>query len=115
MKKRYSLMLLALAVSTLPVLICAAAYFPVWSTRTDGAALSGLGLMIALLAAVPLYRFIKRHVSSLSAPVLWFIIFIAFFALEKIAHEMTVISFVGFISNLVGSVLFRLADRGRRE
>ena len=113
MKKRWFLLLAALAVSTLPVLICAAAYFPIWSVRSDGATLSGLGLIIVLLSSVPLYRFIKRHVGTISAPILWFIIFALFFALERIAHEMTVISFVGFVSNLVGAILFKLADRRR--
>ena len=115
MKKRYLLTLLALAVSTLPVLICAALYFPVWSNRSAGATLSGLGLIIALLAAVPLYRFIRRHISSISAPMLWFILFAIFFALERIAQEMTVIAFVGFVSNLLGAVIFRLAHRRERD
>lgn len=113
MRKRYLLILAALLVSTLPVIICAASYFPIWTDRSGGATLSGLGLIILLLSAVPLYRFIRRHISSVSAPILWFIIFALFFTLEKIAHEMTVIAFVGFISNLIGAVLFKLSNRGR--
>jgi Co/Zn/Cd efflux system component len=46
---------------------------------------------------------------SPAAYVMWLIAFLLFFSLEKIAHEMTVISFVGFLSNLCGAVLFKFA------
>jgi hypothetical protein len=42
---------------------------------------------------------------------MWFILFVIFFLLSKIAHEVTVISFVGFITNLIGTLLFNLAKR----
>jgi hypothetical protein len=31
--------------------------------------------------------------------------------LESIAHEMTVISFVGAVSNLIGGIIFRIARK----
>jgi fumarate reductase subunit C len=48
---------------------------------------------------------------SASSPVMWFIIFVTFFLLSKIADEMTVISFVGFVTNLIGTLLFNLAKK----
>jgi Co/Zn/Cd efflux system component len=42
---------------------------------------------------------------------LWFISFLLFFSLSKIAEEMTVISFIGFTSNLIGAFFFKLGDR----
>ena len=41
----------------------------------------------------------------------WLVIFIAFLILSNIAHEMTVISFVGFLGNLIGAVLFKLSGK----
>ncbi len=42
---------------------------------------------------------------------MWFLCFALFFSLSKIADEMTVISFVGFVSNLIGAGVFKLAGR----
>ena len=63
------------------------------------------------MAAVPAVRFFKKIIASPSATLIWFISFVLFFSLSRIAEDMTVISFVGFISNLVGAVFFKLADR----
>ena len=52
MSKRSLLRALALLVSTVPALICTAAYFPVWSVRGEAAVLSGLGLILGRYAEV---------------------------------------------------------------
>ena len=46
---------------------------------------------------------------------MWLIAFILFLSLSRIADEMTVISFVGLISNLIGSLIFKLARRYGKE
>ena len=56
-----------------------------------------------------------RILKSPAVYTLWLIAFIAFSSLSRIADEMTVISFFGFISNAAGAVLFRLACGGERE
>lgn len=111
MSKRSLLRALALLVSTVPALICTAAYFPVWSVRGEGAVLSGFGLILTLLAAIPVFRYVKAHIGSISAPFIWLIVFAVFFALGSIAHEVTVIAFVGFVSNLVGAIIFKLSRK----
>lgn len=112
MRKHTLLRFIALMISTVPPLICTALYFPVWSVRGDGAVLSGLGLILALISGIPAYRFIKAHLGGISAPFLWFVIFAVFFALENIAHEVTVIAFIGFTSNLIGAFILWLSRRG---
>ncbi len=77
--------------------------------------ISGFSLLLLVLAAAPLFNVIKRMLRTPSAPVLWFIIFIAFLMLSRIADEMTVISFVGLVSNLLGAVFFRLAGGWKNE
>ena len=69
MKKRYLLTLLALAVSTLPVLICASLYFPVWSNRSAGATLSGLGLMIGVETERPVGDVLKECIEQGILPI----------------------------------------------
>ena len=70
--------------------------------------ISGLCLVIMLVCALPLFRAIKRALYSPSAPILWLVIFLLFFSLSKIADDITVIAFVGFISNLIGAIFFKL-------
>ena len=109
--KRILLFLVGLAVCTLPVLIAALSYFPIWSERGDGSIISGLLLLIVILAATPIFKAIKMLFRSPAAYLMWLFAFAVFFSLERIAHEMTVISLVGFISNVCGAFIFRLCTR----
>ena len=68
-------------------------------------------LLLILLALIPLFNVIKSALRTPSAKALWFIMFVIFFFLSKIAYEMTVISFIGFITNLIGSIFFKAAER----
>ena len=79
--------------------------------ESSAQALSGGVLLLLIMAALPLYKLFKAHFKSPSASTLWLILFVIFFTLAKIAQEMTVISFVGFISNISGAVILRIADR----
>ena len=109
--RKILLTLLGVAVSTIPVAVCALSFVPIWKHRGDGAALSGFALILLLLSFVPLFKLVKKMLTSPAAHTMWLICFILFFCLSKIADEMTVISFVGFVSNLIGAAIFKLADR----
>ena len=109
--RRIPLYLLGLAISVLPALIATILYFPVWQSRGTYAQISGIALCLMLIAIVPLLRHIKRRLSSPSVPLIWFVIFILFFSLSKICEQVTVISFVGFISNLIAIPIFKMSLR----
>ena len=106
---------LGLIFSIVPVLTAILLYFPIWNERGGGTVLSGFALLLLLLAFVPLFRMIKAALKSPSSYTMWFIVFIIFFMLSKIADEMTVISFVGFVGNFVGSLFFKAARRIERR
>ncbi len=106
---------LGMAISIIPVGVAIFSYFPLWIAREDASILSGLSLLLVCAALVPLYKHMKRTMRSPSAPLMWFISFAAFLLLSKIADEMTVISFVGFITNLIGSIFFRLAKKYEKD
>ena len=107
--KRKILSLIAILVSTVPAVTAVLLYFPIWRAKGGEYALCGLTLLLLLLSAVPFFKLFKRIFSSPSAPMMWFLIFVFFLLLSKIADEITVISFVGFISNLIGSSFIKLA------
>ena len=115
MKKRLILRAAALAISILPSALTTLLYFPLWAERGGDAVLSGFAAFLLLLSALPLYRLVKRLLSSPSVWVMWLFTFILFYSMSKIVDEMIVISLVGTISNAVGAVLFRLARRSDDE
>lgn len=114
LKKRLFFNTLGLIFSTLPPFFAVLSYFPIWRERGAEAVLSGLSLCLILICAVPLIRTVKKALCSPSAPLIWFFVFILFFALSRIAEDITVIAFVGFISNLFGAIFFAIARRSQR-
>ena len=106
---------LGIAVSVLPVTVSIFSYFPIWIKRGNASVLSGISLLLICLAIVPIFKYLKEIIRSPSAPVMWLFSFIIFLLLSRIADEMTVISFIGFITNLVGAFFFKLARRYGRE
>lgn len=113
--KRTVLYFLALAICTIPVLCAVCGYFPEWIERADGSAVSGFILLLFVLAATPIFKALKSLFHSPAAYLMWLVAFVLFFSLEKIAHEMTVISLVGFISNICGAALFRISASGKEK
>ena len=109
--KRLLFNTLGVCTSVIPVAVTIFSYFPLWIEREDASILSGISLLLIGAALVPLFAYFRQALRSASAPVMWFILFVIFFLLSKIAHEVTVISFVGFITNLIGTLLFNLAQR----
>ena len=102
---------LGLAFCIVPVVICILKYFPVWTARGGETIFSAITLILVAIAAVPLFSFIKRILRSPASYTVWLVFFIFFFLVSRIAEEMVVISFVGFISNLVGAVFFKISKR----
>ena len=111
--KSAALYMLGLAVSTLPAVIATLSYFPLWRARGAASVASGFCLLLLLLAALPIVKGAKRMLSSPSVWMLWLIVFLAFYFLGRIANEMTVIAFVGTLSNVTGAVIFKLASGAR--
>jgi len=108
-KKAFIFRMIGLILSTVPPFVATLSYFPIWKERGAESILSGFSLMLILICALPLFRSVKRFLRSPSMPIVWFIIFVTFFALSKIAEDITVIAFTGFVSNLIGALFFRLA------
>lgn len=92
-----------------PPIVCTLSYFPLW--RSAEKSVSVAVLVLILIAALPLYKLVKEKLKSPASYTVWLLLFILFFTLSKIAAEMTVISFVGFIGNALGAVFFAGARR----
>ena len=112
--KVFVLNIIGLTIAVVPTLLAVISYFPIWKERGAATMVSAISLCLILVAFIPLMRFMKSLLKSPSATTVWFILFILFCFLSKIANDMTIISFVGFISNLTASFFFSLA-RMRKE
>ena len=113
--KRLLFNALGLAISVIPVTVAIFSYFPLWIEREDASLISGISLLLAGLALVPMFKYVKRILSCASAPIMWLVVFVIFFCLSRIADEVTVISFVGFTTNLISAAMFKIAQRCGRE
>ncbi len=109
--KRTVFNLLGLVISIAPVTIATLSYFPLWRGEGGSAVISGFAALLLVVCASPLLRFIGKVLSSPSAHTIWLILFVIFLTLSKIAEDMTVISLIGFISNLISSIFFKLGGK----
>ena len=112
---RLALKVTALISATVPVIIATLSYFPLWREKGGLTVLSGFTLLLLLLAIVPLIKLLTRLLNSPTATTMWLVLFLTFFVLSKIADEMVVISFVGYLGNLAASFLWRFSGRLKRE
>ena len=108
--RRIILRAIGFTLCVLPVTACIFLYFPVWQARGGEVLLSGIALLLLMLAVLPLYKAIKEALRSPAAYTVWLITFILFLLLSRIADEMVVISFTGFAGNALGAVCFKLAE-----
>ena len=109
--KRLALRALGLAVSVIPPTVAVLLYFPVWAAEGGELVITGTTALLLVVAALPIYNLLRLKLRSPAIWSLWLVAFVTFLLLSRIADEMTVICFVGFISNLIGSVIFKLAGR----
>ena len=106
---------LGVALCVIPVTVSILCYFPVWRAEGGEVLLSGATMLLLAIASLPLYKFLAHRLRSPAAYTVWLIAFLIFLSLSKIADEMVIISFTGFIGNALGAIVYRLADGGRKD
>ena len=106
---------LGLACCILPPALATIFYFPIWREAGGGRVIAGGGVLLAVIFALPLFKWLNRILHRATPYVFWGVLFIIFFALSRIAHEMAVISFMGALGNLIGAILFMVERRRCRN
>lgn len=100
----------ALALDIGAPLIATFMQFPAWVERSAGSTVSGTFVVFAILSSIPLFRFLKDIFKSPSAPLLWGVALALLIALRNIVDEMIIICFVGVISNVAGTAIYKIGD-----
>ena len=68
-------------------------------------------MVLVMLCIVPLFRVIKEHLKTPSAPVLWAIVCLFSIMFRSIIDQVIVIAFVGTISSIAGFFVFKARDK----
>lgn len=85
--------------------------FPVWIATSDRATISGIAVVLLFLSCLPFIRVIKEKLKSPAAWLVWTILAVLTILLANIIYQMRFVCIVGAISNGIGALLFKLAER----
>lgn len=108
---KFILHIVGLLVCAIPPIICTLSYFPLWISGGGEQMISGGAALLIILAALPFYKFLRKKLESAASYIVWLFIFLFCFLMAKIIDQVTVISFVGLISNLIGAVLLKIGEK----
>ena len=111
----FGLHILGFLLCILPPAICTLNYFPIWREVGYESCIAGGVALLLALCAIPLYKLISDRLKSFSSYLMWLVLFLLFFGMSRIADQMTVICFVGFVSNLMGAVCLYIAKKIHRR
>ena len=89
-------------------LVATLSQFPLWVEKSSEATMSGLFLLFAFLSCLPFLKQIKAYFKSPSVWVVWVVLFVLFICLRNIINEMIVVCFVGMLTNLAGTGIYKL-------
>ncbi len=102
---------LGLLFSIVPPAAAILFYFPVWITKGGEYLISGIAVLLMILAFVPFFRLVRQILKSPSGYMIWLVIFLVFFFVSRISNEMITISFTGLVGNIIGAFFFKLSRR----
>ena len=108
-----TLHILGFSLCILPPTLCTLMYFPIWNYDGGARTLAGGCALLLVLCFQPLMKHLRKMFATAASYVMWLFIFVVFLLLSRIAEEMTVISFFGFVGNLFGAVVLKWAKMRR--
>ena len=116
MRKRFFLRALGYLFCLVPPVAAILERFPLWAREGGAPVISGIALLLLVVAAIPLRRgllsLFRHWLSSPSAFTVWGVLFILCEWLGSILAAVADIALVGTASSLLGALFFRLAERG---
>ena len=118
MTKRIALRVLGYGFSVVPPMLAILERFPIWAREGGQSTLSGIALLLLLIAAIPLRRglcsALSRFMKSPSAYGVWALVWLFTAWFGRIAAAIAEIALVGTLSSLIGALFFRLSE-GREK
>lgn len=109
--KKLSLTVIGAMLCIAPPAVTTLCYFPLWVEKSATTTVSGLSMILILVSIVPLFKLVKDHLKSPSAPILWACVCVFAMMFRTIIDQVVVIAFVGTISSIAGFFIFKARDR----
>lgn len=103
-----------IVVSVVAPLITALTQFPVWTEKVPKTQLGGMFIFTALLSCIPFLKHIRMQLKTPSAVMVWAILFLICWSMNKIIEQLYLIALVGLIANVIGAILCAVGNRLRR-
>ena len=111
--KRNALKLFSLILCTIPPALATLYYFPIWYRESRfEIVIPGVAVMCFCLCSIPILRWVMKKIKSPAIWMVWTVAAVLLVAMEKILPQLTVICEIGAATNIVGAVLWKLAERG---
>ena len=100
-------------------LVATLTQFPLWVEQSAEATMSGLCLILIALSVLPFLKVLKNYFKSPSSWVVFGVIFVFLLVLRSIIDQILIVSFAGFVANLIGAGLYAwgnsIQERGKEE
>ena len=97
-----------------PALVSSLEHFPIWlSDRAQ--ALSLFGVLVLLLAVLPLWKTVKQVLKSPSAWMVWVLLWLFLSLFRNIIDGLIAVALVAFPSSMLGALCFYLARRQAKK
>lgn len=113
--KTVSMTALGALLCIVPPIAVTIGYFPVWVEKSSSSTISGLSMILILVSIIPLFKLVKDHLKTPSAPLLWAIICLFAVMFRSIIDQVIVIAFVGTVSSIAGFFVFKARDRMKEK
>lgn len=84
--------------------------FPLWVEQSAEATMSGLCLVFIGLSVIPFLKVLKEYFKSPSSWVIFGLIFMFLLLLRSILDQMLIVSFAGFVANIIGAALYGIGN-----
>lgn len=97
----------AVGVDVVPVMVATLFQFPIWIQRDARSTVSGVFVLLMILACVPFYKQLRELFKSPSAWLMWGVAFAVMLVLRNIIDEMLPVCLVGLICNTCGEFLYK--------
>lgn len=105
------LSVLALSICTVPTLVTTLMQFPIWVETSAKATISGIGLLLLIVSAIPILKAVAKYLSSPAIPIVWGILLLLVYLIKSIIDQVFIITAVGTVSNCIGYLVFKVRDR----
>lgn len=84
--------------------------FPLWVEHSAEATMSGMCLVLIGLSVIPFFKVLKEYFKSPSSWVIFGLIFMFLLLLRSILDQMLIVSFAGFVANIIGAALYGIGN-----